>query len=262
MIKIFRKIRQRLLSESKFSRYLLYAIGEIILVVVGILFALQINSWNEARVNQLKEHGLLLDLKAEFEYNQTALFRAIGFNKTVVQASIDLTAIIREDKLTEKASTVDSLLVAINEFSSFDGRTGVCDEIINSGKLSLIRNEDLRSRLTNWSGWLFDAREDVYLRQEHVINNLMPFLMKHIPLANGETMKQLQNMAQDSNLFRYPDASPFSISLDATEMMEFENQLWYLKDGTDWIIISDLKTNKYILETLELIENELAKNQP
>lgn len=46
MIKIFRKIRQKLLSENKFNKYLLYAIGEIILVIIGILLALQINEWN------------------------------------------------------------------------------------------------------------------------------------------------------------------------------------------------------------------------
>ena len=49
MIKFFRKIRQRLLTENKFSKYLIYAIGEIILVVIGILIALQINNWNENR---------------------------------------------------------------------------------------------------------------------------------------------------------------------------------------------------------------------
>ena len=49
MIKFFRKIRQRLLTENKFSKYLLYAIGEILLVVVGILIALQINNSNESR---------------------------------------------------------------------------------------------------------------------------------------------------------------------------------------------------------------------
>jgi len=270
MIRFFRKIRQRLLAENpppaiegnragKVSRYLLYATGEIVLVVIGILFALQINSWNEDRVNQLKEHGLLLDLKAEFEYNQTALFRAMGFNKSVVQASIDLTAIIRQDKLAEKASTVDSLLVAINDFSSFDGRTGVCDEIINSGKLSLIQNKALRSQLTNWSGWLFDAREDVDYRSDNYIHNLMPFLLKHFPLSNSETMKQMQNQAQKSNMQRYPEASPFSISLNPQEMMELENQIWQNKDGADWIILSDLKTNEYIEETLKLIEGELAK---
>ena len=53
MIKFFRKIRQNLLSENKFSKYLIYAIGEIILVVIGILIALQINNWNESEKNQV-----------------------------------------------------------------------------------------------------------------------------------------------------------------------------------------------------------------
>jgi RimJ/RimL family protein N-acetyltransferase len=87
----------------------------------------------------------------------------------------------------------------------------------------------------------------------------MPFLMQHFPMSNGELIKQMQNMAQPSNLQRYPGVSPFSMSLDPTEMMEFENQVWHHKDGTDWIILSDFKTNEYIKETLELIENELAK---
>lgn len=52
MIKFFRHIRQKLLSENKFSKYLIYAIGEIILVVIGILIALQINNWNENRLKQ------------------------------------------------------------------------------------------------------------------------------------------------------------------------------------------------------------------
>lgn len=49
MLEFFRKIRQQLLSENSFSKYLFYAIGEIILVVIGILLALQINNWNEDR---------------------------------------------------------------------------------------------------------------------------------------------------------------------------------------------------------------------
>ena len=47
MIKFFRKIRHKLLSDNKFSKYLVYAIGEIVLVVIGILIALSINNWNE-----------------------------------------------------------------------------------------------------------------------------------------------------------------------------------------------------------------------
>src|SRR5210317_2597146 len=59
MIKFFRRIRQQLLSENKFSKYLIYAIGEIILVVIGILIALSINNWNEDRKKGNLERVLL-----------------------------------------------------------------------------------------------------------------------------------------------------------------------------------------------------------
>lgn len=55
MIKFFRKIRQKLLSENKFSNYLLYAVGEIILVVIGILIALEINNWNDQQIENKNE---------------------------------------------------------------------------------------------------------------------------------------------------------------------------------------------------------------
>ena len=62
MIKFFRNIRRRLLRKNRFTRYLIYAIGEIILVVIGILIALQINNWNEDRQNRKLERGLMKDL--------------------------------------------------------------------------------------------------------------------------------------------------------------------------------------------------------
>ncbi|MCO5726037.1 DUF6090 family protein [Robiginitalea marina] len=69
MLRFFRTLRQRLLAENKVSRYLLYAVGEIVLVVIGILIALQINTWNEARENSRAEHtfyrALLVDLESD-----------------------------------------------------------------------------------------------------------------------------------------------------------------------------------------------------
>jgi hypothetical protein len=62
MIKFFRKIRQSLLSEGKMGKYFKYAIGEIILVVIGILIALQINNWNQNRINDKQEQQILFQL--------------------------------------------------------------------------------------------------------------------------------------------------------------------------------------------------------
>lgn len=69
MIKFFRKIRQRLLTEGNLKRYLIYAIGEILLVVIGILIALQINTWNEWRKDRIKEDNILHDLAKNIEIN-------------------------------------------------------------------------------------------------------------------------------------------------------------------------------------------------
>jgi len=69
MIKFFRKIRQRLLTENKFSKYLLYAIGEIILVVIGILIALSINNWNEEKNEKIKEKEVLQDILTNLNRN-------------------------------------------------------------------------------------------------------------------------------------------------------------------------------------------------
>ena len=75
MIKFFRKIRQKLLTENKFSKYLIYAIGEIILVVIGILIALSINNWNDSRKNDnLRDNyieSLKKDLAADKVYFKT-----------------------------------------------------------------------------------------------------------------------------------------------------------------------------------------------
>ena len=127
-------MRQNLVAKNRFSKYLLYAIGEIILVVIGILLALQINSWNQQRIEDKKEVELLSDLKSEFQYNLTELEESIKINKKVSQSCIELTEIIRSNTIGKNSEKVDELLIAIGNFNSFDARTGVSNEIVNSDK--------------------------------------------------------------------------------------------------------------------------------
>lgn len=66
MISVFRRIRKKLLTQNKVSKYLLYAIGEILLVVVGILIALQVNNWNEDRLSRQFEIRMLTEIRNAF----------------------------------------------------------------------------------------------------------------------------------------------------------------------------------------------------
>ena len=81
MIKFFRKIRQKLLSENKFNKYLIYAIGEIILVVIGILIALQINNWNEKNKNLTTSNETLQILQTELKETKSMLEEVLESSK-------------------------------------------------------------------------------------------------------------------------------------------------------------------------------------
>lgn len=105
MIKFFRKIRHKLLSENKFSKYLLYAIGEIILVVIGILIALQINNWNEA--NKLQE-----EINVYFEQKLVNLKEDKKFLEELAQFRLDASK--KSKLILDKGLDIDNIFEIVN----------------------------------------------------------------------------------------------------------------------------------------------------
>ncbi|MCG8604397.1 DUF6090 family protein [bacterium] len=89
MLKFFRKIRQKLIDEGNLKRYLIYAIGEVLLVVVGILIALQINNWNEENKRLRKSHEILDEIKRNIESNTVRFQDEIEVENKVI-SSIDI----------------------------------------------------------------------------------------------------------------------------------------------------------------------------
>ena len=83
MLRFFRKMRQVLIPENRFGRYLFYATGEIVLVVIGILVALQINNWNEERKQKIKDYEFLKSLKLEIQLDTAYLLRQKASHITV-----------------------------------------------------------------------------------------------------------------------------------------------------------------------------------
>src|SRR5210317_859386 len=92
MIQFFRKIRQNMIKENKASKYMLYAIGEIVLVVIGILIALSINNWNESRIDRKLETAILKQLRSEFKSNLKQLDEKIGIRDYMMNSAIQLLA--------------------------------------------------------------------------------------------------------------------------------------------------------------------------
>ena len=159
MIKFFRKIRQQLLTANKFSKYLLYAIGEIFLVVIGILIALQLNNLNENRKTHEKEHQYLIALQGELESNiEEITSEKAGLNSSlesqrkiikIISNRIDTISEIHLSNLFNSAFSRESSVSYIN---------GVFTELLNSGNLNTISNDSIRFSITSWEGIMIGIR--------------------------------------------------------------------------------------------------------
>lgn len=160
MIKFFRQIRQKLLMENRFSKYLLYAIGEILLVVIGILIALQINTWNEDRKNLEKENYYLNSIKTSINLSQSELDRVIT-DAQHISSSADTLFLLLAYKNYDRLNGIfiDSLLFSAGDYSLISLNDGGIQEILNTGSLDLIRDDRIRIDLASWNERMHQIRK-------------------------------------------------------------------------------------------------------
>ncbi len=154
MIKFFRKIRQNLLAKGKTIQYLKYAVGEIILVVIGILIALQINNWNEQRKDNAKEQAILKRLKKEFIANKEQLLEKIESRKDINKKCVRLLTLYNEPDKAE----LDSIILYFGSIipTTFDP---IQNDLVRSGNIEIVKSEELKQLLINWSTDVVQLRE-------------------------------------------------------------------------------------------------------
>lgn len=194
MIKFFRKIRYNLLSEGKTGKYLKYAIGEIILVVIGILIALQINNWNENRKDRAKEQTILKEIHSDFSKNLND-FYPVKQNQINTLESGEI--VFRNIKKLHSPTSRDSVFRnVVNMFGGYPYHpsNGVVESLISSGEVNLIRNDTLRRLLVSWKDVLSDYAEEVVFDRNVWTNHIEPYVIKYgdfLTLASPKNKKLL-----------------------------------------------------------------------
>ena len=181
MIKFFRKIRQNLLFEDKTSKYFKYAIGEIILVVIGILIALQINNWNQERLNNNDRHKIIASLNIEFKQNKIQFSTVRDNHVNSKKAGMELMGYFGEQNHQNfKQRVIDSLLDGIFPMSDYLPSNNAVEDIIQSGKLSTLENSELSSKLSDWKSLvsILISRDDKL--EEWIFSQVIPYLNKYI----------------------------------------------------------------------------------
>ena len=180
MIKFFRHIRQSLIMKNRTGKYFKYAIGEIVLVVIGILIALQINNWNENRKNQVIEIKVLKELLVDLE----ASFLDLENDISVIKFRIEISENIKTHIHLKKPAT-DSVLInlfIVSNTTQFSPRISGYENLKSVG-LNAITNDTLRKQITDiYEKWfsisVMEGRE--YDKYDNPTKDLTPLLGKYI----------------------------------------------------------------------------------
>lgn len=215
MINFFRRIRQQLLTENRFSKYLLYAIGEILLVVFGILIALQINNWNEKQIvkNNINLYlgSLIQDMgediniiKSGRRYHifriHTGIYMLNQFNpkeKLSFLPDNNMLPAWEEHSwrwegpvpTTFNADFINTGLIWLFRYQRTTPNKRTFDEFSSIGLFSKMENRTLKTRIENYYNyfnWIHDKSEKDYYQTELWNESLVASGIGYLDLANLE----------------------------------------------------------------------------
>ncbi|WP_299334985.1 DUF6090 family protein [uncultured Psychroserpens sp.] len=192
MIKFFRHIRKQLLSEGKTGKYLKYAIGEIILVVIGILIALQINNWNENRKNKNTEADYYCRILDDFEFNEKLIDETTKITTNKIKLCKELILDLNNSP-NDRSKILNKFVVAVRQ-DVFVPSTITFEDITSSGQLKLLNDLELKNRLIQHSTFLNNILNLLKENRNVIINRMSDFeLISEFGYQDIDYLKQELN---------------------------------------------------------------------
>ena len=244
MIKFFRNIRRQLLGEGKTSKYFKYAIGEILLVVIGILIALQINTWNEQRKQQITVNKLFQNLESSLKTDSLALSEIISRSQNCI-SNMNLLLTTPTDELLSTYTNEELMQMPKSIFDgvySFYPKMGIYNQILSSNLMELIKSDEIKDALRLY----YDFRCTRYRSLDPVMDEIY-----------HQTFKKFLSQDLKINFFTNhvdPDAN---VVFDRELILKFKDETRKLFDLTQGVdgILKELELD--INNLLIIIRNEL-----
>ena len=159
MIKFFRKIRQNLLMENKTGKYFKYAIGEIVLVVIGILIALQINNWNEQRKESKLEFEMLNGLSNDLANNKMKIISMISRDSLIIAGNQHLLNLLKDNN-SDFNDSLQFNFGNINRYDVFFPQSMAYESLKSKG-FHTLRNDSLRTNI-------IELYDEIYFINSHI----------------------------------------------------------------------------------------------
>ena len=185
MIKFFRRIRQNLLMENKTSKYFKYALGEIVLVVIGILIALSINNWNQNRIERNIEKQLLKELLENLEVNEKKISASISEEYKSIE-SVKNILVVLENRLAYNDSL--DYHFARGQYSPDLVLSSTAFHAIQSRGIHIISSDKLRKSIITLfdNNYGFLISETIRLENQFWPSALLPLYHKHFRINSME----------------------------------------------------------------------------
>jgi len=249
MLKVFRNIRRALLNQGQTGRYLKYALGEIILVVIGILIALQINKWNENSKSQKRIYNYFDKMLVEMRHNKGVLKSVQEVNLKFYE-DVDRIARITAEKNPDSIPVLNSILGSLTVAGDIQVSFPVMDEFYEQDLQVAITNDslkiylngllDMRSLRNQVSQWAIDS----------YLNNIEPFYLKHINYSKTAT-----NGSKKGYVLAGPDTN-FEELMNS---MEFWNVITLKQEANNYSA-RILERTLYMLEKVSVFLEKELKN--
>ena len=248
MIKFFRKIRQNLLMENKTEKYFKYAIGEIVLVVIGILIALQVSNWNQLRVEKNIINAyytkLVTTLKTDIK-EQNITIDKLNLYLVNLMRCLDILNTKNEDDIEEFKAKIG----AINIPFANDYSMELFDEFMNKGYLSKIEDPKLKSQFERLKIELKRGGNWDELLDSDYVNNVSPFIQNYLNYTD---------FSLQSDLFKLNVRPKGGPKVDYSKL--FDNlKVWNAIYGRLIFFKKTLNYNNGMLEALTELKKSLSK---
>ena len=187
-MKLFRIIRQTLIKEGNLKKYLLYAIGEILLVMIGISLAFQVNNYQDNRINEKAEIRYYENIRDQIADDGRLIRDQLGFNNRYMAQFRYANEILESNDRT-KMDTLGLIVSGLTQYSDFDRQGNIYETMVNSGQVKLLRNYNIINglRLLEEKYLYMNRMETIHYNA--AMTYVAPAIMPLIKLSNGQIKK-------------------------------------------------------------------------
>lgn len=222
MGKLFKNFRKKIIEEGSLSKYLKYALGEILLTILGIILALQVHTWAEDRFDRQELESIAGNLTTEFELNKKNLEQTLESLKSCLKNAKIVIGLVGKDKATLQQYNLDSLLAVSFQYKKFSASQDVIAVLITSNELKLLEDPLMKQSLYDWSSntsTLADRFDDMDTNTSKVFTYLTQhYSLKDLDYYTSERLLGKSNLTIDK----------FAVFGDIVFENHIDNHIYYM----------------------------------